>query len=168
MRVLGIDPGASGGIALLHSGQVIELDDVPAVKIRRGKTDKAEVDPFALRARIAELGWIDVAVVEAVGGISKQSASSSFNFGRAVGMIEGVLAGMPIRTERMAPIAWRTVLRVPKGDDKDPSLQMARRLWPSHTDKLMRKKDADRAEAALIALAWWNRYGQGENRGVFG
>ncbi len=165
MRVLGVDPGASGALALLVDDRLLWVEDTPTLSVRRGKTDKAEVNGYEL-GRLLEGKALDVAAIELVGGMTKQSASAAFNFGRAAGVVEGVLKARGLRVELMAPMTWRTVVRLRGG--KDDSRAMAIRLWPEHAHRFARKKDDGRAEAALIALAWWQKHGSRMAGGVFG
>ena len=168
MRLLGIDPGISGALALLEDGNLLSVHDMPVASIRRGRTDKNEVEGNWLRNLITELGWIDVAVLEQVGGITGQSASAAFNFGRSAGIAEGVVKGLSIRVVQVSPLKWQSWVGHRKG--KDESRAAAARLWPGMAAKFSRKKDDGRAEAALMAFGWWRTFGVNEKGGgdVFG
>jgi crossover junction endodeoxyribonuclease RuvC len=148
MRIVGVDPGARGAVALLVDGRLERVEDMPAIEVRRGKTDKAEVEGYGLAALLRELAG-DIGVVEQVGGIQGQSASSAFNFGRAAGAPEYQMVALGWRLERVTPMKWKKALGLNAG--KDGSIAMATRLWPQHAARFARKKDNDRAEAALIA-----------------
>ena len=148
MRIVGIDPGAHGAIALLTDGHLEAVFDMPVLYIRRGKTDKAEVDGYALAPLLRSLE-ADIAYVEQVGGLPGQSASAAFNFGRACGAPEYQLKAIGVRVELVAPATWKRFLRV--NDGKDGSRAAASRLWPAQASWFSRVKDNDRAEAALIA-----------------
>lgn len=145
---MGVDPGCYGALVLLVDDKIVDCADMPIVKIRRGKTDKAEVDGHALRI-IVSAEPVDVMVVEQVGGMTGQSASAAFNFGRAAGAVEYTGTALELRVERVAPITWKKALKVNPG--KDGSRFMAMRLWPASAHLFARKKDDGRAEAALIA-----------------
>jgi crossover junction endodeoxyribonuclease RuvC len=147
MRVLGIDPGAYGALALL-SPEGLRVHDMPILKVKRGKTEKAEVDGYTL-ANILQSLKPDVAYIEQVGGITGQSASAAFNFGRAAGIVEGALKQAGVRVEFVPPQTWKRALKVNPG--KDGSRAMAMRRWPDSAQQFMRVKDDGRAEAALIA-----------------
>lgn len=148
MRIVGVDPGAHGGVALLVAGRLERAVDMPAIEVRRGKTDKAEVDGYALAALLREMRP-DAVVVEQVGGIQGQSASAAFNFGRAAGAPEYAAKALGIRVEHVTPMRWKKALGLNAG--KDGSRAMAMRLWPELAALFARKKDNDRAEAALLA-----------------
>lgn len=151
MRIIGVDPGAYGALALVDGPCLIAVFDMPILKIRRGKTDKAEVDGYRLAAELAEFpgAHCGTAYLEQVGGITGQSASAAFNFGRSCGIVEGVLKGSGARVEFVPPGTWKRFLRVNPG--KDGSRAMAARFWPDKAHLFARVKDDGRAEAALIA-----------------
>lgn len=148
MRILGVDPGCYGALGSLDNGRWHSVIDMPILKVRRGKTDKAEVDGYALAEIMRQLAP-DIVIVEQVGGMTGQSASAGFNFGRAAGAPEYVAKALAIRVEMVAPVTWKKALRVNPG--KDGSRAMAARLWPHAAQHFARKKDDGRAEAALIA-----------------
>lgn len=147
MRVIGVDPGCYGAIAVLD-GPALRVEDMPILKVRRGKTDKAEVDGYALAAVLRDMA-ADVAAVEQVMGMTGQSASASFNFGRAAGAVEYTLKALGVRVELVAPSAWKRAMKLKQG--KDDARAMAMRLWPAQAGLFARKKDDGRAEAALLA-----------------
>ena len=84
MRLVGIDPGSLGALALLDGGRLVDVADMPIVKVRRGKTDKSELEGYEL-ARLLRRWDARLGVIEAVGGMTGQSASAAFNFGRPPG-----------------------------------------------------------------------------------
>lgn len=163
MRILGVDPGAFGALALLDGAALVEVHDMPALLLARGKSDKAEVDGYTLALLLKELRP-DVAFVEKVGGMEGQAAGAAFNFGRAAGAVEYSLKTLGVRVDLVPPFTWKKGLRVNKG--KDGSRADAMRRWPDMAQHFRRAKDNDRAEAALIA-----EYGRqlilGEKENVF-
>jgi len=78
-----------------------------------------------------------------------QGVSSMFSFGRAAGIIEGVLAGFSVPFELIPPATWTKSMRTFGG--KDGSRQRAQELFPDYAHLFARKKDDGRAEAALLA-----------------
>ena len=137
---------------------------MPVVSVRRGKTDKLEVSGAELTALLR--GWnADVGVIEQVGGMTGQSASAAFNFGRAAGAVEYVMVALGLRLVRVPPVTWKKRLGVKPG--KDDSRLAAMRLWPAMADRFKRKKDDGRAEAGLIGH-WYNLTNGVNNGGVFG
>lgn len=153
MRVLGVDPGGSGALALLHGGGLL-VADMPVFQVMRGKTAKAEVDVRAIFDLLDE--WKpDVCYFEQVGGIPGQAASAAFNFGRAVGLAEAAVKGCGARFVAVAPATWKRRMGLPTGKDKkaakDASRSMATNMFPASAAAFRRVKDDGRAEAALLA-----------------
>lgn len=152
MRIVGVDPGALGALALLCGGRLTDVFDMPVLHVRRGKTDKAEVDGYALADLIRQLNP-DILIVELVGGFTGQSASAAFNFGDSAGAPKYIAQALGIRVERVPPTVWKRSFKLRGG--KDDSRAMAMRYWPAHAAAFRRVKDDGRAEAALIAE--WGR-----------
>jgi len=149
MIVLGIDPGISGAFAFFNvdSGS-LDVVDMPISSVNRNGKSKSEVSPQllfgVLRARKATH-----VVIERVGALPGQAGSGLFQFGRSVGMIEGVIAALELPVSYVAPVTWRNVTGVRGG--KDASRQRAMELFPAYAASFSRKKDDGRAEASLIA-----------------
>ncbi len=155
MRIAGVDPGAWGAISLIDNGRLVEVHDMPRLMLRRGKTDKAEVDGYLLGRLLADLR-ADIAYIEKVGGIMGQSASSSFNFGRAAGAPEYAFKALGVRVETVPPGTWKKTLKLNKG--KDAAVARASALWPQmshHWEERRgngkREQREGRAESALVA-----------------
>ena len=149
MTILGIDPGASGGIAFFSMQRgLLSIFDMPTVEVKRGGKNKREVSAAMLNAIIGARD-IDAAFVEKVGAMPGQGVSSMFQFGRSVGMIEGVLAALEIPTNYVTPQGWQKAVGARGG--KDASRARAAELFPAYAANFTRKKDDGRADAALIA-----------------
>jgi crossover junction endodeoxyribonuclease RuvC len=148
MIIVGIDPGNNGGIALLHGDRLIYADHLPIV----GKT----LSGHLLNNWFADIEPDTPAmiVVEQVHAMPKQGVSSTFNFGKAVGIIEGVIAARGLPLFWVTPQRWKKSIGVTA--DKNTSRQLAINLWPDQAHLFARVKDVDRAEAALIA-EWYRR-----------
>lgn len=148
---MGVDPGCYGALALLEDGRLVEVHDTPILKVARGKSDKAEVDGYALAALIGA-AKPDVCIIEQVGGMTGQSPSASFNFGRAAGAPEYAAKALGVSVHLVPPGTWKRGVALRGG--KDDARAMAMRLWPEHAGLFRRKMDDGRAEAALITEYW--------------
>ena len=149
MTILGIDPGASGGLAFFDVERgLLDVFDMPIVSVKRGGKNKREVSAAMLNAIIGARD-IDAAFVEKVGAMPGQGVSSMFQFGRSVGIIEGVLAALEIPTNYVTPQVWQKAVGARGG--KDASRARAAELFPAYAANFTRKKDDGRADAALIA-----------------
>jgi crossover junction endodeoxyribonuclease RuvC len=148
MMILGIDPGLSGGLALVEHGARLLLVDVIDVPTS-GEKAKRRVD-IAATLRFMQKVKIDHAVIERAQAMPDQGASSGFNYGRAVGALEACVQGMQIPLTIIEASAWKKAHGL-IGRDKEDSRQRALQLFPSSAAKLARKLDHNRAESALIA-----------------
>jgi crossover junction endodeoxyribonuclease RuvC len=151
MKFMGIDPGAFGAVAVLDKdSRELVVIDMPTVKVKRGPRVVNQVDAHAL-ADALRLHVTDEtqALIEKVHAMPGQGVSSMFSFGRAAGIIEGVLAGFSVPFELIPPATWTKSMRTFGG--KDGSRQRAQELFPDYAHLFARKKDDGRAEAALLA-----------------
>ena len=64
-------------------------------------------------------------------------------------MAIGVVVALKIPLHFVAPTVWQKHFHL--SAEKDKARALALRLWPDRAESFRRKKDADRAEAALIA-----------------
>jgi hypothetical protein len=100
---MGIDPGMSGGLAVLG-------DDGPLIVV---KTPPTEGDLARLfETAIAPLG-IASCLIEAVHSFPEQGVASAFTFGRGAGILIGLLLAHKIRFEEIQPTAWQKLLGIP-------------------------------------------------------
>ena len=160
-KILGVDPGLGGALAFLDSGGALEIFDMPVHRLKRGGKAKREIDRYELARIVDAHGPVAHAFVEQVGAMPGQGVTSMFQFGRSLGIVEGVLSAGFIPTDYVAPRKWRVGLGVRAG--KDGSRARASALMPGHAGLWTRVKDDGRAEAALIAL-----YGQRQLATGFG
>ena len=107
MRVLGVDPGITGGLAIVEiidgaAPALVECIDIPVV----GTGAKERVDVAAIRNFIDRHKPIRGALIERAQAMPKQGASSGFKYGRAVGAIEAAIAlsGIPVDHRRAVDV----------------------------------------------------------------
>lgn len=136
--LLSIDPGVSGGWALISVDGTATAGDLPVAG--------GHLDPATFSALI-RASQPRAAILEAVASRPGQGVASVFKFGRAYGTIIGTLAALGIPTHTVAPTVWKKHHRI--GPDKDAARALALRLWPA-IGCLSRVKDHNRAEALLI------------------
>lgn len=148
MRVLGIDVGLNGAIALIESGKLLEVHDMPTVTLERNNKTKRMVNAQALCAVIRG-AKADAAYLERLNAMPGQGVTSMFSMGQSLGVVLGILAAFEIPTTTIPPRTWQKALDVPQG--KDGSRYRAAQLFPEHADMFSRVKDDGRSDAALIA-----------------
>lgn len=143
--VIGVDPGASGALALLTAeGQLVTAVDMPAHDgVVSGVLIADQLDRWWIEYRPA------VAWIEQVHAMPQQGVSSTFKFGRALGCVEGALAAARLPIRYVTPAKWKKDAGL--NADKAASRRRATELWPTQAELFARVKDDGRAEAALIA-----------------
>ena len=143
---LAIDPGVSGAVALVRDdGSVSLVVDTPVA----GK----DIDGAGLAMLLRDyVGAVRGVVLERVGAMPKQGVSSTFRFGRSLGVLEGACLALGLRVEWVAPVKWKRHYGL-IGQDKDMARRRALERWPGEAAALKRKKDVGRADALLMA-AW--------------
>jgi crossover junction endodeoxyribonuclease RuvC len=139
--ILGIDPGLSGALGFYFPavGRVA-LEDAP--------TADGEINSPALAARIRAFTPAMI-VLEQVHAMPKQGVSSTFTFGASYGQIRGVVGALGIPLYLVTPRKWKKHFQL--SADKEESRGRAIQLFPANAERLTRKKDHGRAEAALLA-----------------
>jgi crossover junction endodeoxyribonuclease RuvC len=145
--ILGVDPGASGALAFYWPAKpdMIAVEDMP---IADGKVCAAQL-ANTIRVMKPDCAWL-----EKVNAMPGQGVTSMFNFGVSFGVAKGVIMALGVPLHLVRPHPWKKAFGL--GPDKEQARELAIRLWPLNADCFARKKDAGRAEAALIA-----RYGSG-------
>lgn len=141
MKIIGIDPGKTGAIAIIHGSTALDLADMPLA----GK----DLNRALIIATLAEHDDAALAIVEHTQAMPAIPRSTAHSLGMSEGIILGALAALAIPTQSVRASTWKKALAVPA--DKDEARAAAIRLFPSVADQLSRKKDDGRAEALLLA-----------------
>ena len=150
---IGIDPGATGAIAILADGRCVALHDMPVLPRGAGGM---QVNATALAAILRGVlhqyqGAFPVAVLEAVSAMPGNGGTGMFRFGESYGIVIGVLGALAIGVVPASPSVWKKHLHL-AGKEKDVARTVAIERYPAIADQLTRKKDIGRADALLIAL----------------
>lgn len=154
-RIIGIDPGLSGAVAVLTGSDSLIVIDMPTMTVDRNGKSKRQVSASELAAIFANFNSNDTHVfVEKVSAMAGQGVTSVFSFGRSFGMIEGILAAFKLPVTYVAPATW--VKAVGRGQGKDASRARAMELFPNNQADFKRVKDDGRSDSALIA--YWGKH----------
>ena len=136
MRIFGIDPGLSGGIAILENNKVKEIFNMPVMS--DGKKNKRQLNS-ALLAQIVKDNIEDiedtVIVVEQVNAMPGQGVTSMFNFGQTFGAIKGICAALSLPIFFVRPAKWKKHFEL-INSSKDASRTKAIEMYPSIAEKL--------------------------------
>jgi crossover junction endodeoxyribonuclease RuvC len=151
MVVIGIDPGATGAIAKLVDGKLVDVRDMPTITERKGRR---RIDGAALAHLLSGMGG-DLVYVEQANAMPRQGVSSTFAFGMAYGIVLGVVGALEMSLVPVTPTAWKTSLRVPSA--KDAARERASQLLPEGASFWPLVKHHGRAESALIGFYGTNQ-----------
>jgi crossover junction endodeoxyribonuclease RuvC len=151
MRIIGIDPGLSGGIAILEDNIIKVLFDMPVMS--DGKKNKRQLNS-ALLVKLIKDNIKDtedtVMVVEQVNAMPGQGVTSMFNFGQTFGAIKGICAALGLPIFLVRPAKWKKHFEL-INSSKDASRTKAIEMYPSISEQLSKKKDVNKSDAILIA-----------------
>jgi crossover junction endodeoxyribonuclease RuvC len=151
MKIIGIDPGLSGGIAILKENKVLNLFDMPVMS--EGKKNKRQLNSAQLANLIKKNIKTneDVAVVvEQVNAMPGQGVTSMFNFGQSFGAIKGVCAALEVPIYFVRPSKWKKYFDL-INSSKDASRTKVIEMYPTLSEQLSKKKDVNKSDAILIA-----------------
>ena len=151
MKIIGIDPGLSGAIAILKDSKVLNLFDMPVMS--EGKKNKRQLNSAQLVNIIKENTDKNdeiAVVVEQVNAMPGQVVTSMFNFGQTFGAIKGVCAALNLSIFFVRPSKWKKHFEL-INSSKDSSRTKAIEMYPSLSNQLSKKKDVNKSDAILIA-----------------
>ena len=151
MKIIGIDPGLSGGIAVLKKNKVLALFDMPVMP--EGKKNKRQLNSAQLANIIKDNIVNDeevVVIVEQVNAMPGQGVTSMFNFGQTFGAIKGICAALGLSIFFVRPSKWKKHFEL-INSSKDSSRTKVIEMYPNLSSQLSKKKDVNKSDAILIA-----------------
>ena len=158
MKIIGIDPGLSGAIAILENNKVISIFEMPVMS--EGKKNKRQLNSAQLvqllKDNIAENEEVSV-IVEQVNAMPGQGVTSMFNFGQSFGILKGICSAMQLSVYFVRPTKWKKYFNL-INSEKDASRTRAIEIFPYYSSHLSRKKDSNKADAILIASFFFETY----------
>lgn len=143
MLAIGIDPGKSGALAVIYAD-----DNNAPFRIKVVPFDESvyrDVLTTLVDDRV-------VCCLEKVGAMPGQGVVSMFNFGRNLGLIEGMLQANKIPYQLVPPQTWKKEFSL--SGDKQTSIDVCKKLFPNINllaTPRSRKESDGMAEALLMA-----------------
>ncbi len=150
MKIIGIDPGLSGAIAVLENKKVLNIFDMPVMS--EGKKNKRQLNSALLVNLIKDnIKNEEVSVVvEQVNAMPGQGVTSMFNFGQTFGAIKGICAALELPIFFVRPSKWKKHFEL-INSSKDSSRTKVIEMYPKLSNQLAKKKDVNKSDAILIA-----------------
>lgn len=142
MRVIGIDPGYHGAIAILNNKY--EIYDMPLIK----KDKKNQIDIDALVNIFSKFTKEDKIFIERVHAFPGQGVVSMFNFGFQFGGLVFLCAAFRLSYYLIEPRIWKSFYKIKEKE----VYTKAKKIYPEGEFKTKRGKILDgRCEAVLLA-----------------
>ena len=151
MIIIGMDPGVSGAICILTDGKITEIYEMPTMidgKKNKKQVNGAEVTNIINKELVNEKD-INV-VIEHVSAMPGQGVTSMFNFGQSFGVLKGICAALKLPVHFIRPVKWKKYFNL-INTEKDASRTKVIEVFPYISSKISKKKDANKADAILIA-----------------
>ena len=144
--VVGIDPGVTGGLAVVHGRELIALYDMPTLTDPNGDL-LWKHEPHLV---VIEMDNAMPSVPGKNGQRRTMGAQSAFNFGRGLGVVETAAQVLGSRTQFVLPKVWKRAAGIKPNSNKDTARTIALQLHPEADVHL--KRDIGKADALLIAI----------------
>lgn len=135
MKIMGIDPGSTGGMAIIKSDTNYECYGF-------GTLTKPDIANLILE----KSNDIDMVFLEKVHAMPAQGVVSTFKFGENFGHLKGVLDTLKLKYELVPPQTWQKKLSCMTKGDKNVSKTKAQQLFPK-----IKRITHQTADALLIA-----------------
>lgn len=157
---IGIDPGLTGAFSAISEDGKIAFADMPTIAVKSGKKNRNEYDAATIVEYLDSLKrnvGVECIAIERQQAMPAtlqgrmQGSTSTFRTGFGFGLLIGILSGLRLPYELVAPVSWKNALMRDCPKDKGASIIVAARLFPEAAADLRRKKDHARADALLIA-----------------
>lgn len=155
MAYLGIDPGLTGGLALVNGAGLLQVKRMSELCIN-GRNPKLSGALLAkwLQSQRAALHTITpepiLVFLELAQAFPDQGSASGFNYGTTFGIVIGTVEALGFPLAFVAPVKWKKDLGLIR-QPKDASRQLCIRTWPERADWFDHKYDCGVADAACIA-----------------
>ena len=152
MRILGIDPGLSGAIAVLENNKVLNIFDIPVMT--EGKKNKRQLNSALLvnllKENINKEEEVAV-VVEQVNAMPGQGVTSMFNFGQTFGALKGICAALELPIFFVKPSKWKKHFEL-INSSKDASRTKPIEMYPNLSNLLSKKGSIKKSLKLLQVL----------------
>ena len=160
MLIIGIDPGISGSICFFLDGKILEVLEMPTMA--EGKKNKKQINGSQIYNEINRVinkiqNQEVRVVIEQVSAMPGQGVTSMFNFGQSFGILKGICSAMKLPMYFVRPAKWKKYFNL-INSEKDASRTKAIEIFPYFSQELSKKKDANKADAILIASFYNETY----------
>jgi crossover junction endodeoxyribonuclease RuvC len=121
--ILGIDPGLSGGYAMILDGEVVAARPMPV-----------EGGLIQIGTIAAILGAVErrkLVIIEKVHSMPGQGVASMFKFGTGFGQLIGMCQALNVPFQLVTPQAWKAKVLAGTTKDKEAAIAFVRSRYPT-------------------------------------
>lgn len=156
MIYIGIDPGFTGGIAVLDKdAAIIELEDMPVIKVgKKNELDGPEIVNILTNARVLAKCHVFIEKCQSMPG---QGIASTGRYMEGYGRLRGICEGLSLPYTLVHPKTWKKIMMPDMLKEKGQSIIRVKQLYPDID--LPRKKDHGKSDAVLIGRYGWQTMG---------
>jgi len=158
MKIIGIDPGQTGGIVQIDGdGKILKKFGIPIIK----SGYKVIIDLVGLRKVFEEISDSDFIFIEKVHSMPRDSPASAFKFGSTFGIKLGLITASKIPFDMVAPNTWTKKMHADMDktmNSKKRSLIVAQRLYPN--EKFLLTPKCSKPHDGLIDATLIAEYGR--------
>ena len=156
MTIIGIDPGASGAVAIWDKG-ISKIYKCP-----KTVKEMAEIIIKTKNSEYVNKNQSTIAYIEKVHAFPHDGRSSIFKFGQNFGQWLGILAACKVKTELVTPQKWmnywKKKLNIDLPKDKPERKRRLKEIASHYTDKKVTLYNAD-----AILITMYGLYDKREN-----
>jgi len=130
MHYIGIDPGLSGGLAIINDTHTMAVLPMPVLYIGGKKEINVKSLSNWLKSNAHACKMVGIEIQHAM---PKQGVTSMFKIGKGYGILIGLLNALDIPFTEIRANEWQKEMfkGQPKGNTKDLSKKIAQQLFPS-------------------------------------
>jgi crossover junction endodeoxyribonuclease RuvC len=121
MKIVGIDPGKSGGLSVIENDKLIQVIPMPV--------DDNGID-FNKVADFLKTHTPDFVYIEAVHAMPGQGVVSMFNFGFSTGGLHGVARALNLVVKTVQPRKWQKTLMGDAKHEKEDTIRFVQTKYP--------------------------------------
>ena len=150
MKLIGIDPGKSGGLCCIENDNIIEICVMPTYEQKNGK----DIIDFKAVSEFIKKHNPDKIYLEKVGAMSKQGVSSMFNFGVSFGGLMATCLVLDYEMVLVTPQKWKKEVLGENynHEDKNGTIQFCQMKFPN-TNLLATKRSRVPHDGICDAIA---------------
>lgn len=149
ISVLGIDPGSSGGFAIVSDNGAATCWPMPDTERDVWESIRHAVGEYDVR----------MAFIELVRSTPQMGVSSAFTFGRNLGMLRMALVAREVAFQEVSPAKWQRMFSLPTLREAGESITAKKNAHKARAQELYPTLRLTHAVADALLIATWGLRG---------